>query len=209
MKKVIIYIGLALLAFVIWATLRTPSPEEVAKSNARAAVELCWQEQGRRSNSAQQAQFIAGACEMMQQKIDSNNFSIPAKTPTSVGRWESERIEAEAKAKREADPVFQKAEAANLEQAKSECKLVVDQNKKTYKQLFAAEKYWDASTSLRQCANAFQDPVLIQMVKDAERRSYIQDIKSAKLTKEQKQQALEFLQRDFPEQAKQFASQIK
>jgi hypothetical protein len=37
------------------------------KSRARSAIALCWDEQGKKSNSAGGAQFIAGACERMEQ----------------------------------------------------------------------------------------------------------------------------------------------
>lgn len=49
--------------FVFWALVRTPTPEENAKSAARDVIEACWKEQGRKSHDAAAARFIAGACE--------------------------------------------------------------------------------------------------------------------------------------------------
>lgn len=44
------------------ATDWQPSP----KSNAREAISQCWSNQGKKSNSPGEAQFIAGACEKME-----------------------------------------------------------------------------------------------------------------------------------------------
>ena len=62
-------LGAALLAFVLWALMRTPSPEEVEKNTARAAIESCWSEQGKKSLDPSQARFVAGACEVMEQRF--------------------------------------------------------------------------------------------------------------------------------------------
>lgn len=55
-----------LTLFVLWAVMRTPSPEEEAKSRLRRAIDLCWEEQSRKSLPPEQARFIAGACEKME-----------------------------------------------------------------------------------------------------------------------------------------------
>lgn len=36
------------------------------KAKARDAIDFCWKEQGRKSFSAAEAQFVAGACERME-----------------------------------------------------------------------------------------------------------------------------------------------
>jgi hypothetical protein len=56
-------------AFVLWALLRTPSPEEQARMSARRAIETCWQDQQRKSLPPEQARFIAGACEGMEKEF--------------------------------------------------------------------------------------------------------------------------------------------
>lgn len=54
------------VAFVLWALIRTPSPDEQAQSSQRRAIELCWSDQQRKSLPPDQARFIAGACESME-----------------------------------------------------------------------------------------------------------------------------------------------
>jgi hypothetical protein len=53
-------------AFMGYGFVLSSTPEGQAKSQARAAIRLCWDSQGSRSNSAGSAQFIAGACEQME-----------------------------------------------------------------------------------------------------------------------------------------------
>jgi hypothetical protein len=57
------------LAFLAWATLRTPSAEETERYNARAAIELCWSEQAKKSLEPGEARFVAGACELMEKRF--------------------------------------------------------------------------------------------------------------------------------------------
>lgn len=52
--------------FLMWALLRTPSPEENARFNARYAIEQCWKQQERKSLDPGTARFVAGACEQME-----------------------------------------------------------------------------------------------------------------------------------------------
>lgn len=42
------------------------TPEGRDRSNKRAAIDLCWQEQSKKSNDPATAQFIAGTCEKME-----------------------------------------------------------------------------------------------------------------------------------------------
>ena len=65
-RRLWIWIPLGMFAaFILWALLRTPSPEDDAKSQARAAIDLCWDEQKRKSFDPSTAQFVARTCEMM------------------------------------------------------------------------------------------------------------------------------------------------
>lgn len=66
MKKVLITLGSLIGVFVLWALLRTPSPEEVERSNARMGIDACWQDQQRKSLEPSQARFIASVCEKME-----------------------------------------------------------------------------------------------------------------------------------------------
>jgi hypothetical protein len=45
------------------------SPEDQAKANKRAAIELCWQEQQRKSLDPSTQRFVAGTCEMMEREF--------------------------------------------------------------------------------------------------------------------------------------------
>lgn len=47
----------------------TPSPEAQAKADARGAIKLCWEEQGKKSLDPATARFAAGACEMMEARF--------------------------------------------------------------------------------------------------------------------------------------------
>lgn len=54
---------LALLAFGAYIS---STPEGRERGDARAAIDLCWSEQSRKSNTSGSARFIAGACEKME-----------------------------------------------------------------------------------------------------------------------------------------------
>lgn len=66
MKRVLIAVAAAFAVFVVWAVVRTPSPEEVERRVAERAIETCWTDQQRKSLEPSQARFIAGACEKME-----------------------------------------------------------------------------------------------------------------------------------------------
>ncbi len=57
--------------FVAYAMLRTPSPEDAAKSRARAAIGLCWEDQKRKSLDPATARFVASTCEQMERDFKS------------------------------------------------------------------------------------------------------------------------------------------
>lgn len=56
--------GFALLMIV--GSCAGNTPEGRARSSQRAAIELCWQEQAKKSNDPATARFIAGTCEKME-----------------------------------------------------------------------------------------------------------------------------------------------
>lgn len=58
-------VGGFLLLMLIGSCTGTPS-SRASKSSQRSAIELCWQEQAKKSNTPDQARFIAGACEKME-----------------------------------------------------------------------------------------------------------------------------------------------
>lgn len=55
-------------AFFTFAAISSNSPDAQEKTRQRAAIGMCWDEQGRKSNDTGTSQFIAGACERMEQK---------------------------------------------------------------------------------------------------------------------------------------------
>lgn len=52
--------------FLVWAMIRTPDPDEIARSNARDAIDFCWEDQKAKSHDPAMARFVAGACEMLE-----------------------------------------------------------------------------------------------------------------------------------------------
>lgn len=62
-------LGVPVGAFVVLMIIGSCSantPEGKQRATERSAIELCWESQGRKSNSAGVGQFIAGACEKME-----------------------------------------------------------------------------------------------------------------------------------------------
>lgn len=56
--------GLVVVA-MLWALLRD-DPDREEKSRRRAAIELCWDQQRRRSATPGEARFVASTCETME-----------------------------------------------------------------------------------------------------------------------------------------------
>lgn len=50
-------------AFLVWAMVRTPSPEEVQRRSDRFVIEQCWEDQKRKSLDPGAARFVAKMCE--------------------------------------------------------------------------------------------------------------------------------------------------
>ena len=54
---------------LVFGFISSRSPEGIERSNSRAAIELCWKDQARRSLDPAAARFAAGACEMMEERF--------------------------------------------------------------------------------------------------------------------------------------------
>jgi hypothetical protein len=100
-----------------------------------------------------------------------------------------------------------KASAAAEEARKPEetkawqtCSDSVKAKESAYKKNVASGDYWGAAQSLRICANLLQNAELLNLVKDAEVKSYLSDIKNPKKSAEDKKLALELLGRDHPDE---------
>ena len=68
MKAVFWVVGGLVVAFLVFAAMPV-SPERQAKRDARAAIDHCWDNQGKKSNTGSQGRFIAGACELMEERF--------------------------------------------------------------------------------------------------------------------------------------------
>lgn len=56
----------AVAAFLGFGAVLSNSPEGQAKASARRTIDLCWEEQKRKSFDAGTQRFVAGTCEMME-----------------------------------------------------------------------------------------------------------------------------------------------
>jgi hypothetical protein len=66
-SRALLYALLGLpVIFVTWALTRTPSPEDMAMTDARYAIEFCWKDQTTKSYTPGTARFVASACEKME-----------------------------------------------------------------------------------------------------------------------------------------------
>ena len=59
-------VGALVAALVWWVWSASNDPENQAKSRARDAISLCWDEQAKKSPAPAEARFVAGACEGME-----------------------------------------------------------------------------------------------------------------------------------------------
>lgn len=65
-----LWIPLGLVGAFFLIGLSSNSPEAEAKFRAREAIDLCWDEQKRKSLDAQSQRFIASACEKMERDFE-------------------------------------------------------------------------------------------------------------------------------------------
>ncbi len=70
MKYVAYVIGSVVGLFVVFAIIGQTDPQGEAKSKERAGIKLCWTEYERKSLTEAEKRFIAGTCEMMEQKFE-------------------------------------------------------------------------------------------------------------------------------------------
>ena len=64
---IIIFGAIAIFFAIGFAGTSSPEGKEIAQT--RSAIALCWEDQAKKSNTPDQARFIAGACEMMEDKL--------------------------------------------------------------------------------------------------------------------------------------------
>lgn len=57
------------VAFILFGATVADTPEAQERARERRAIELCWDEQKRKSLDPSAQRFVAGACEMMEQRF--------------------------------------------------------------------------------------------------------------------------------------------
>lgn len=65
------------VAFLGFGAVVGSSPEAQEKAQARSAIDLCWEEQKRKSFDARTQRFVAGACEMMETEFTKKHGHRP------------------------------------------------------------------------------------------------------------------------------------
>ena len=77
LKALMIAATAAFVLFLVVGTLAGNSPEAMAKNKARGEIKYCWEDQARKTHSAETARFIAGACEAMEAEFRSKWRTSP------------------------------------------------------------------------------------------------------------------------------------
>jgi predicted nucleic acid-binding Zn ribbon protein len=65
-KRVAVCVFAGVMIFFLIGVMHKPSPEEIALDSDRAAIKLCWSDQGRKSLDPPTARFVASACEHLE-----------------------------------------------------------------------------------------------------------------------------------------------
>ncbi|WP_454674826.1 hypothetical protein [Achromobacter pestifer] len=64
--KALLWLGGAVIAFLIFGATVGNTPEAQERRHARDAISLCWKQQEKKSLTPGDQRFIAGACELME-----------------------------------------------------------------------------------------------------------------------------------------------
>ena len=92
-------------------------------------------------------------------------------------------------------------EAAETEKVRSDCQASIDRRRAEYSSLMKSAKFWEASLTLRSCADALQAADLKQMVKEAEIKSHLADLSDPAKSAANRSLAFERLSADYPDVA--------
>lgn len=85
-----------------------------------------------------------------------------------------------------------------------ECKLNLSSKTKEYKRLMASRDFWQASNTVRECAESLEDNKLRKLVAEAEIKSWVHDIESPHTLGADRIRAIEALMRDYPDRGKKY-----
>lgn len=70
------YAAFAVVGFVVLLLVLGALPQS-QKAKDRQVIDLCWQDQGRKSLDPGAARFAAGACEMLEQRFRETHGTAP------------------------------------------------------------------------------------------------------------------------------------
>ena len=77
-SKAVLYTLLSIpLIILAWASLGSSDPVVREKSDARASISTCWDEQKAKSRAPREARFIAGTCEKMERDFTTKYGHTP------------------------------------------------------------------------------------------------------------------------------------
>lgn len=110
-----------------------------------------------------------------------------------------------------AEEVRKRDEAAKalLDSQVKDCKANLGAKTKDFQRYMVAKEYWSAALSLRVCADVLDDPKLRALVAGAEIKKYAIDIENPATPSFDRVLMIEALQRDYPDQAKKYASLLE
>ncbi|MBY0444979.1 MAG: DUF2845 domain-containing protein, partial [Burkholderiales bacterium] len=103
--------------------------------------------------------------------------------------------------------VAQVTKATAAAKAKDACLSTLEAKKAQYAMFMKERKFWDASLSLRSCADVLAQPDLVKLVGEAEIASHMADINNLRSPPRERARAMYMLARDYPEVGAKYAAQ--
>ena len=102
----------------------------------------------------------------------------------------------------------ERARAIKLEQVSRDlsqsCRDSLPAKRAEYKKLMDARQFWPASVQLNECARKLDDIALLALVRDAQRKSFLQELSDPTSSADSKSAASKWLVEHYPGEAKQF-----
>jgi hypothetical protein len=88
------------------------------------------------------------------------------------------------------------------------CRDTLPAKRAEYQRLLAAREYWPASVALNECARKLDDAGLLALVKAAQRKSYLRELKDAKSSSDSISAAARWLSDNYPKEAAGYKSDL-
>ena len=98
--------------------------------------------------------------------------------------------------------------AKEREKVKLECRENAAKQQIDHDKNLAAGKYWEAASAIRVCAEALEDDTLRLQVAASEKKHYLSEINSRKVSARDKANAIERLIRDYPDEGKRYETRL-